>query len=132
VLSKDFRHAVRALCRRPSFTIIVVVTLALGIGASVAIFGVTNAVLLRPLPYRDPARLASYGLRLISAGLVIGLLLAFLSTRVMETMLVGVKPVDPATFEAVAVVFSVIAGAAAWVPARRAARLDPTVALPDE
>jgi hypothetical protein len=58
VLSKDFHHAVRSLRKRPGFTVIVVITLALGIGTSVAIFGVTNAVLLRPLPYKDPARLA--------------------------------------------------------------------------
>jgi predicted permease len=73
-----------------------------------------------------------YGLRLSAAGVAIGVLLAFAITRVMETMLVGVKPVDPATFVAMGVVFSVIAGAASWVPARRAARLDPTVALRDE
>jgi len=50
----------------------------------------------------------------------------------MKSMLVGVKPEDPATFVAMAVLFTMIAGAASWLPARRAARLDPTVALRDE
>ena len=47
-------------------------------------------------------------------------------------MLVGVKPTDPATFATMAVVFFLIAAIACWPPARRAANLDPTVALRDE
>jgi putative ABC transport system permease protein len=74
----------------------------------------------------------SYGLRLSAAGVAVGLAGAFLATRIMKSMLVGVKPEDPTTFAAMAVVFAVIAGAASWLPARRAARLDPTVALRDE
>ncbi len=73
-----------------------------------------------------------YGLRLSAAGVAVGLVGAFLATRIMKTMLVGVKPEDPTTFAAMALVFAVIAGAASWLPARRAARLDPTVALRDE
>ena len=57
-LLADFRPAVRALLRRPRFTLGVLLTLALGIGANTAIFSVINAVLLKPLPYRDPAGLA--------------------------------------------------------------------------
>ena len=57
MLSKDVLYAARTLRRSPVFTLAAVITIALGIGASTAIFSVTNAVLLRQLPYRDPARL---------------------------------------------------------------------------
>ena len=50
-IAQDLRLAVRALARAPAFTLAVLVTLALGIGASTAIFSVIYGVLLRPLPY---------------------------------------------------------------------------------
>ena len=54
----------RILCRNPAFTVIAAMTIALGVGASTAIFSVTNAVLLRPLPYRDSSRLMVAGMDL--------------------------------------------------------------------
>jgi putative ABC transport system permease protein len=72
------------------------------------------------------------GLRLSAIGIVLGVAGAVLLTRVMRTMLVGVRPTDPATFATIAILFIALATVASLVPARRAAGLDPTVALREE
>jgi ABC-type antimicrobial peptide transport system permease subunit len=69
------------------------------------------------------------GLRLSVAGVALGLVAALGLTRLMSALLVGVRPSDPLTFGAMAVVFFAIAAVSSWLPARRAAALDPTIAL---
>ena len=72
------------------------------------------------------------GIYLSAIGIGIGLLASFGFTRVLASMLVEVKPTDPVTFASVAVLFLVIAFLASWLPALRAAGLDPTTALRNE
>ncbi|MFN0121924.1 MAG: hypothetical protein ACKV2V_15630 [Blastocatellia bacterium] len=112
----DLRYGARMLWKQPGFTCMAVITLALGIGANTAIFSVVNGVLRQ-------------GLTLTLVGVAMGLAAALGLTRLLTTLLYGVRATDPLTYAGVALLLSGIALAACWIPARRATRVDPMVAL---
>jgi putative ABC transport system permease protein len=128
------------------FTLLLIAVFAViaALVAGVGLYGVLSTAVrqrtaeigLRMALGAGPARIfqlvVGQGLRLSMIGIFVGLIFAFLLTRFMTAFLVGVKATDPATFVAMAVVFFVIAALASWLPARRAAGLDPTVALREE
>ena len=172
----NWKVAIRVLWRSPLFTLTAVVTIALGIGASTAIFSVTHAVLLQPLPYKDADRLVFAGMELAGVGLygvlattvrhrtaeigvrmalgaepakvfqlvvaqgfrvsaigvACGLVAAVGLTQLMKAMLIGVRATDPATYAVMVLLFLLIAALSSWIPARRAAALDPVKALREE
>jgi ABC-type antimicrobial peptide transport system permease subunit len=72
------------------------------------------------------------GVTVAIVGLVVGLAGALVLSRVMTAVLFGVEPIDPVTYALVAAALGLIALAASWLPARRAARVDPIVALQGE
>lgn len=76
--------------------------------------------------------LLSGGLRLVALGAALGLAAAFLLARLLQNLLFGIKAIDPLTFVAVPTVLLSVAFLAAWLPARRAGRVDPQVALRSE
>jgi len=69
---------------------------------------------------------------LVGAGLVLGILLALASSRIMEGLLVGLEPTDPSAYVVASSILAVVALAASWIPARRASRIDPVEALRTE
>jgi ABC-type antimicrobial peptide transport system permease subunit len=80
-------------------------------------------------PYDILKMVLRQGLIVVGVGLVVGLALALAGTRVMSGLIIGIKPTDPLTFVVVVVLLAGIALFACWVPARRATRIDPLVAL---
>ena len=90
------------------------------IGVRVALGAKTRDVL---------AMFVGRGVRLAAIGIAVGLVAAVLLTRLMQSVLYGVAPTDPWTFAVVGLVLLGVAALASWIPARRAARVDPMVAL---
>ena len=105
---QNLRYTFRVLAKQPLFTVIVILTFALGIGANTAVFSVLNAVLLRPLPFRE------------------------LQTRLSQSLLFGVGATDLPMLIAVTVILGAIAFVACLVPARRATLVDPIQAIRSE
>ena len=109
--------------------------------SSVGIYGVLSYVVaqrtrhigIRMALGATPAQIMrgvlGYGLGLTGVGLALGLAGAVAGTRLLSTLLYGVKPLDPLTFIAVALLLAVVATAASYIPARRATKVDPMVAL---
>jgi putative ABC transport system permease protein len=112
--------------------------------AAVGLYGVLSTVVrqrtaeiglrvaLGAAPGRVFSLIVGQGIRLSVIGIAAGLIAAYELTRVLTTMLVDVKPTDPATFASIALLFLIIAAIASWLPARRAAALDPSEALREE
>jgi predicted permease len=71
----------------------------------------------------------AYGMKLVIAGIVIGLIAAFALTRVMSTLLFGVTATDPATFTLISLLLVAVAALASYIPARRATKVNPIIAL---
>jgi ABC-type antimicrobial peptide transport system permease subunit len=69
------------------------------------------------------------GLKLVGAGMLLGVAAAFILTRVMATLLYGISATDPVTFVGISVVLLAVAVLASYVPALRATKIDPLVAL---
>jgi predicted permease len=129
---------------RFSLLLIGVFAVVAGLLAGVGLYGVLSTVVRQRtaeigvrMALGAPSRtifnlIVGQGLRLTAVGVAAGLVAALALTRAMTTMLVGVRPSDPITFVTMAVVFFAVAGIASWIPARRAAGVDPAIALRDE
>jgi ABC-type antimicrobial peptide transport system permease subunit len=78
---------------------------------------------------RIAAMVVRQGLLLTSGGVLLGVVAAMLVTRVLQTLLFGVSALDPLTFGLVLVLLIAVAAVASYVPARRAARVDPLIAM---
>ncbi|MGB6804713.1 MAG: FtsX-like permease family protein, partial [Candidatus Sulfotelmatobacter sp.] len=115
-----------------------------GLLAGVSLYGVlstavrqrTSEIGVRMTLGAEPSRIfqlvVGQGFRLSAIGISAGLIAALALTRLMSAILVGVRATDPATFAVMAMLFLFIGAVASWLPARRAAALDPVLALREE
>jgi len=129
---------------RFALALIAVFAVIAAVLAAVGLYGVLSTVVRQRtaeigvrMAFGAPARsifqlVIGQGLKLSAIGIALGVAGALALTRGLSSMLVGVRPTDPLTFVSIAVLFLAIAGLSSWLPARRAAALDPNVALRDE
>jgi putative ABC transport system permease protein len=94
----DIRYALRMFLKNPGFTAVAILTLALGIGTNTAIFSVVNAVLLRPLPFRDPGKLCLLYEHFPAVGIIGPSYENFVDWRDQSTSYEGVASIHNATF----------------------------------
>jgi putative ABC transport system permease protein len=140
LLRQDVRYAIRALGRSPLFALVSVLSIAIGVGATTGIVTLANTLLLRPPPGVALGAQRSHvlglvlrqGVVLAAGGVVVGSLAAAGATRLIANLLYGVPPTDVIAFGGAALALALAALAASWIPARRATRVDPIIALRSE
>jgi hypothetical protein len=134
-LAQDIRYALRTFRRSPVFTVTVIVTLAVGIGATTAVFSVVDRILFRSLPYAHDERIVSVGLvdptisQEFMLGGALGLCAALSAAQLIRSLLYNVGPHEPATYMASVLLLVLVALAATLIPARAAMKVEPVVAL---
>lgn len=127
----DLKYAVRQLGKRPGFAAVGVFgLLSFTVAQRTREIGLRMALGARP---GDVVRLVmGRGSAIVVMGVGVGLLVAMLATRLVRGLLLNVSPTDPVTLIGVVGLLAAVASVAAWLPARRAARIDPMGALRNE